>query len=205
MSDETRDQIVAAAYRALVKGGYHATSIKDIAEEAGVAAGLVHYYFETKEDLLVAAIEHGCAALFKEWKRHGLSLGEPGSVGENPLELARLGFELSKQDLRRHRGLYLLIFDMYGVGLHHPKIAAAVNEFIGERRALIEAIAAAVMGSMPQPPASRPAAIAAAIWGGINGITLQKLIDKNFDADAAIDALAEMVFAFSTLPVKEEV
>src|SRR5256885_709211 len=33
--------------------------MKDIAAEAGVAPGLAHYYFETKEDLLVAAIERG--------------------------------------------------------------------------------------------------------------------------------------------------
>ncbi len=205
MSDETRERIVAGAYRALVKGGYHATSIKDIAEEAGVAPGLVHYYFETKEDLLVAAIEHGCAAIEVEWEHHGLGLSGNFPPTKSPLELASLGFELAKADLRRRRGLFLLVFDMFGVGLHNPKIAAAVSQFIQERRSLIEAIARAVIRSLPQPPASRPEAIAAAIWAGINGITLQKLIDKNFDADAAIDALAEMVFAFVQLPVREGV
>ena len=194
MSDETRDRIVEGAYQALVKGGYHVTSIKDIAQEAGVAPGLVHYYFETKEDLLIAAIQHGCLALESESKRYGLTGTEPAA--SEALEQARLGFELAKRDLRKHRGLFVLIFDMYGVGLHNPKIAAAVKESIQQRRALVESIVRGVMAGLTDRPEANPGAIAAAIWGGIHGITLQKVVDRNFDADAAIDALAEIVFAY---------
>ena len=50
MPDQTKDRIIDAAYRALVRQGYHETSMKDIAAEAGVAPGLAHYYFETKEE-----------------------------------------------------------------------------------------------------------------------------------------------------------
>ena len=60
LSEDTKEKIVAGAYRAIVRGGYASTSVKDIAAEAGVAPGLVHYYFATKADLLVAANEH-CA------------------------------------------------------------------------------------------------------------------------------------------------
>src|SRR5690348_7533846 len=69
LSDATRDRILDAAYRTLVKRGYHDTSMKDIAEEAGVAPGLAHYYFESKEHLLVETIRHGCAPLIEEWHR----------------------------------------------------------------------------------------------------------------------------------------
>src|SRR5947199_7403837 len=71
MPDQTKDRIVEAAYRTLVKRGYHETSMKDIAAEAGVAPGLAHYYFETKEDLLVAAIERGCEPAMRAWSRPG--------------------------------------------------------------------------------------------------------------------------------------
>jgi len=192
VSDDTRDRIVEGAYQALVKGGYHDTSIKDIAQEAGVAPGLVHYYFETKEDLLIAAIQYGCLALESESKRHGLTETAAGQA----LEQARLGFELAKRDLHKHRGLFVLIFDMYGAGLHNPKIAAAVKESIQQRRSLVETIVRGVLAGLPERPGATPAAIAAAIWGGIHGITLQKIVDRNFDADAAIDALAEIVFAY---------
>src|SRR6266480_1420986 len=67
--DQTKERIVDAAYRTLVKHGYHETSMKDIAAEAGVAPGLAHYYFATKEDLLVAAIEHGCEPVLTHGNR----------------------------------------------------------------------------------------------------------------------------------------
>ncbi len=197
MADLTRDRIVDAAYRALVKRGYHQTSMKDIAEEAGVAPGLAHYYFETKEDLLVAAIQRGCAPLLEELSRQGLPMDAEVPAGPEAYELARRGFELTKDELRRYHELHTLINDMFGVGLHNPKIAAAVKEFITERRALVAAIARAVIPQMPQPPAAGPDAIAAAIWGSFHGIALQKLMDPAFDADAAIDALAEIVFTFA--------
>ncbi len=197
MADQTRDRIVDAAYRALVKRGYHETSMKDIAEEAGVAPGLAHYYFETKEDLLVAAIERGCAPLLEELTRQGIPLEGGVPAGMDAYEAARRGFELTKEELRRYRELHILVSDMFGVGLHNPKIGAAVRQFITERRALVAAITMAVIGQMPRPPAAGPDAIAAAIWGAFYGITVQKLMDPAFDADAALDALAEIVFTFA--------
>jgi AcrR family transcriptional regulator len=197
VTDEGRERIVAGAYRALVKHGYHQTSMKDIAEETDVAPGLAHYYFETKEDLLVAAIQYGCQPVMKGWLEGALDTGGQVRPGVDAEALARLGFEAAKEDLRRHRDLFALSFDMYGAGLHNPKIATAVKAFIDGWRAQVTAVAQAVVAVMPEPPRSEAEAIAAAVWGSLNGIYLQKLSDPQFDADAAIDALAEMVFTFS--------
>src|SRR5205807_2570577 len=155
--------------------------MKDIAEEAGVALGLAHYYFETKEDLLVAAIERGCAPLLDELSRQGITLD--AGAGLDAFEAARRGFELTKEELRRYRELHILVNDMFGVGLHNPKIGAAVRQFITERRALVSVIALAVIARMPRKPAASADAIAAAIWGAFHGIAVQKLIDPAFDAD----------------------
>ena len=113
---------------------------------------------------------------------------------------ARLGFELAKAELETYRGLFLLTFDMFGVGLHNPKIASAVRRFIDERRTFIARITQGVIASMAEPPAASADAIAAAIWGSLHGIYLQKVTDPQFDAEAAIDALSEMTIAFATRP-----
>ncbi len=52
--EERRRQILDAAVRAFAKRGYHACRVSDIAEEAGVAYGLVYHYFESKEAVLEA-------------------------------------------------------------------------------------------------------------------------------------------------------
>jgi AcrR family transcriptional regulator len=198
--DQTKERIVDAAYRTLVKHGYHETSMKDIAAEAGLAPGLAHYYFATKEDLLVAAIEHGCEPVLRAWEQAGINLGGPLPEDADPMAFARLGFELAKAELKTYRGLFLLTFDMFGVGLHNPKIASAVRRFIDERRTFIARITQGVIASMAEPPAASADAIAAAIWGSLHGIYLQKVTDPAFDAEAAIDALSEMTIAFATRP-----
>src|SRR6267143_6642169 len=104
VSDQTKERIVDAAYRTLVKRGYHETSMKDIAAEAGVAPGLAHYYFESKEDLLVAAIEHGCEPLLDAWDQAGVSLSGPLPEDADPMTVARMGFELAKEELKTYRG-----------------------------------------------------------------------------------------------------
>ena len=198
MPDQTKERIIDAAYQALVKRGYHETSMKDIAAEAGVAPGLAHYYFETKEDLLVAAIEHACAPAMNAWEQAGMSLSGPLPEDADPIAFARMGFELAKHELNSYRSLFVLTFDMFGVGIHNPKIAAAVRAFIDERRAFIARITQGVIAGMSQPPIASAEAIAAAVWGSLHGIYLQKVMDPDFDADGAIDALAEMAIAFAT-------
>jgi AcrR family transcriptional regulator len=200
VGDQTKERIVDAAYRTLVKRGYHETSMKDIAAEAGVAPGLAHYYFETKEDLLVAAIEHGCEPVLRAWDEAGVDLTGPLPEDAQPMLVARAGFELAKAELKTYRGLFVLTFDMFGVGLHNPKIASAVRGFIEERRAFVARITRAVIAGMAQPPTAPADAIAGAIWGSLHGIYLQKVMDPDFDADAAIDALSEMTIALATGP-----
>lgn len=50
--EEKRRQIMEAAVRAFARKGYHACRVSEIAEEAGVAYGLVYHYFGSKEDVL---------------------------------------------------------------------------------------------------------------------------------------------------------
>jgi TetR/AcrR family transcriptional regulator, fatty acid metabolism regulator protein len=49
---DKRRQILEAAVRAFARRGYHACRVGEIAEEAGVAYGLVYHYFGSKEEVL---------------------------------------------------------------------------------------------------------------------------------------------------------
>ncbi|HKF33173.1 MAG TPA: TetR family transcriptional regulator [Jatrophihabitantaceae bacterium] len=52
----TREEILVAARQLFARRGYQATTMRAIAAEAGVNAALVHHYFGSKEQLLVAAM-----------------------------------------------------------------------------------------------------------------------------------------------------
>lgn len=49
---DKRRQILDAAVRVFARQGFHATRVADIADEAGVAYGLVYHYFRSKDEVL---------------------------------------------------------------------------------------------------------------------------------------------------------
>jgi len=50
--EERRRRILEAAVRVFARKGFHASRVGDIAEEAGVAHGLLYHYFDSKDELL---------------------------------------------------------------------------------------------------------------------------------------------------------
>src|SRR5438270_8798981 len=49
---DRRRELLDAAVRVFAEKGFHASRVGDIAEEAGVAHGLLYHYFRSKEELL---------------------------------------------------------------------------------------------------------------------------------------------------------
>jgi len=56
MREQSQQRILEAALMAFAERGYEGTTIAQIAERAGVARGLVSYYFPAKEQLLQALL-----------------------------------------------------------------------------------------------------------------------------------------------------
>jgi AcrR family transcriptional regulator len=52
----TRSEILVSARTLFASRGYHGTTVRDIAADAGVNAALVHHYFGSKEQVFVAAM-----------------------------------------------------------------------------------------------------------------------------------------------------
>ena len=57
ISNTRRSQLTRAAYKVVGQKGYYDFTIRDIAREAGLSTGLVHYYFKNKEDLLLTLLK----------------------------------------------------------------------------------------------------------------------------------------------------
>lgn len=57
------DQVRAVALRLFKEKGYHATSMRDIADEVGINKGSLYSYIRTKEDLLIPVFERAMGAL----------------------------------------------------------------------------------------------------------------------------------------------
>jgi AcrR family transcriptional regulator len=60
---QRRDQILAAATRAFARAGFAATSLDDIAAEAGISRVILYRHFDSKTDLYRAALDRVGARL----------------------------------------------------------------------------------------------------------------------------------------------
>jgi TetR/AcrR family fatty acid metabolism transcriptional regulator len=76
--------ILKAAVAVFSMHGYHASTVADVAKEAGVATGTIYNYFERKEDLLIE--------LFRRYLERYLVLQNTGLDSESPGEEQVRGF-----------------------------------------------------------------------------------------------------------------
>ncbi len=58
LREARREQILNAALAVYIRCGYHGTDMDDVARQAGLAKGLVYYYYKAKKDLFAALYTH---------------------------------------------------------------------------------------------------------------------------------------------------
>jgi AcrR family transcriptional regulator len=58
---ERRRQILDATCAVIAKSGLRQLRVSDVATAAGISSGMVHYYFDTKDELVSAAFEFNFA------------------------------------------------------------------------------------------------------------------------------------------------
>ena len=68
--------------RVFARKGYHTSRVGDIAEEAGIAHGLLYHYFSSKEEVLETVFRENWSELLEAFARIEAS-------GEPPLRAAR--------------------------------------------------------------------------------------------------------------------
>jgi TetR/AcrR family transcriptional regulator, fatty acid metabolism regulator protein len=61
--EDKRRQLLDAAVRVFARKGFHASRVGDIAEEAGVAHGLLYHYFRSKDQVLEAVFHENWSVL----------------------------------------------------------------------------------------------------------------------------------------------
>ena len=90
MSDR-QVQILEAACRVIARDGVHGLRMGDVAREAAVSHALVHYYFSTRQELLIRAFEYADA-------RADLRLEQEAALADGPLDRLRRMLSLELVD-----------------------------------------------------------------------------------------------------------
>src|SRR5581483_8081518 len=68
VTTQKQDSILDAARAVFSRDGYAASSVEDVAAEAGIAKGTVYLYFKSKEELYLAALLRELRAFAAEYR-----------------------------------------------------------------------------------------------------------------------------------------
>jgi AcrR family transcriptional regulator len=75
-SEKSREQILLSAAKLFRQQGYAATTLRQIAAKAGIKAGSIYYYFDSKEAILDEVLDQGIKRIFDTVKRRLKEAGE---------------------------------------------------------------------------------------------------------------------------------
>lgn len=96
-----REQILEGAHRVFMEMGFDASSMNDIAREAGVSKGTLYVYFKNKEDLFAAMVQSQKTRVFERLQE---ALGDKPLVdGLHDFGVAFAGYILSENAIRAQR------------------------------------------------------------------------------------------------------
>lgn len=148
-AESTRVRILEAARRRLVAEGYSRLSTRQIATEAGVNHALIHYYFGTRDQLVLAVLDEANRRLLA--RQTGMYEAPVGFAEK--WALARAFYE---EDLAS--GFVRLQMELWAASLSDPSLRDAfLPRILAWRRVVRAAVRDAVAHyglALPVPPAA---------------------------------------------------
>lgn len=161
------EAIIEAAIRCLGRDGYSVSSLRTIAEEAGVDKRAVLYYFDDRQDLFEQVVRRIGERLLTR-------LAEAVAGREEPEEIVAAAFDPLWDAFTRDRALLAAYLGLVAESVTDPELRAATTYITdGVRRLAVELIAdAEARGRQPVLPAP---VLAETIVAGMQGLTLTYL------------------------------
>ena len=183
---DAAERILRAAGRCIVTSGAAALTMHDVAEEAGVSKGLIHYHFHDKQTLLARLVE---------WMTRSLVARERGALVESvPRQAIDDVWTWLAAELER--GYVLVLVEL--AESREPLVKRAIMD---SRRARAAAAAASIerlFALLALRPRIPPSLIADVVVPFIDGLAIGAAADSAFNARAAFD-----VFWLSLLSLTE--
>ena len=145
MSEVTKQKIIDGARKSLIKEGHRRSTIKVIADYAGVNHGLVHHYFGSKEELMVALIQHQSQQVLLVLFRDYPDWLEELLQEHRPKDLAKMNQKQLDQFMDAGMDRFFSVYDDFdkilsefmAMSAEMPKVANKLREVLIKRRKLL--------------------------------------------------------------------
>ncbi|HMQ31397.1 MAG TPA: TetR family transcriptional regulator [Chloroflexaceae bacterium] len=175
LRDETRGRIIRAALARFSGDGYERTTVKAIAEAAGVAQGLMYSHFAGKEELLRAIFQQSIQDVYASF-----ALAASGGDGPPTVEaIIRAAFVTVGERLEFWRL-------SYGVRMQQSVLAALGPEL----STWVETIRQTLERSLRAAGVAAPEVEARLLFAAIDGVCQHYVIDpEGYPLEAVVEAL----------------
>jgi TetR/AcrR family transcriptional regulator, transcriptional repressor of aconitase len=183
-----RDQIIAAALDCFARSGYHATTMADVAAQAGVSKGTPYLYFDSKQALFLALHEQwDCGA---GQRVDAAVAGLPDGQRQSPRTVLGAVAAAIAAHVQAETETCRVLMEARALAAHEPAIAAAVQATDTRTHEQLESLVTAGVEA-GEWPADTNAALAARLFtAGLYGLMAQwHLAPGSFSWDAAASAL----------------
>ncbi|MCS6927201.1 MAG: TetR/AcrR family transcriptional regulator [Candidatus Binatia bacterium] len=107
---EGRERIAAAAASLFLDGGYHSTSVREIAYKAGLSVGSVFNYFRSKEEILFFLFARNQARFEASLQDQRVKFAQLKEQGVDPRELLMLAYRSYVQVIDESRRYTVLAY-----------------------------------------------------------------------------------------------
>ena len=118
-------QIVKALNRCLLDKPFHETSIKDIAAEAGVNHGVLHYYFENKEEILLFYIDY-IIELYKSQYNDWIAARDGAITGDS--QYIKEIFSFISDRITLNKNLSKVFIEIWEIASYNKKVRAKLQK-----------------------------------------------------------------------------
>lgn len=186
-TSEAAERILKAAYHILSTDGYARLNMRDVAAEAAVNHAMIHYYFGSKDQLVIAVLD---AANRRLIERQTQMYDTPGDFAAKWAQ-ARAFYE---EDLAS--GFVRVQMELWAASLSNEELRKNfVPRFMEWRRVIEHAVRDALAHYQLELPAS-PEAIATWIldfWAGMEFEMLLGISGEQTHHQEALDALQQLL------------
>jgi AcrR family transcriptional regulator len=173
---ERRARIVAAAERAFVRHGFHATTMQHVADEAGMSAGNLYRYFPSKE-----AIVEGLCLVDQDERA-----GQFAALARRADLVVAIGATLREHLLSKPPEKARLVVEIWAEAGRNPRIASITRALDARVLSGLTALAEAAKASGAASPTLDPAFAARVVFTLVAGLFKRLALEPKFDVEAEL-------------------
>lgn len=178
---ERRSDIIAAAKAVAMQGGVEAVTVRTVAAEAGLSIGLVYFYYESKEGVLHALLEHLLETTLD---------GPPEGFGDDlpPDEALYAVMSEELEGLHTQRGEVDLILQFY-FARSSESFRGPINSALDRYAATLEPVTARIVEGTGLPVEGLRSVLASLIYGAAMDVVRKP---GDFDAGRLLQVVSAL-------------